>query len=65
MVSCFRDKLIDWFRTPLNNEGMVNVENPNLITLDDPKKIPNTLLEHYEGRDLALSTEEQKILLEL
>jgi len=66
VVSSFWDKLIDWFRTTMVAEGTIDEKDLELITiLDDPKKIVNTIFEHYESRDFELSAEEQKIMLEL
>lgn len=54
--------LIDWFRTTLVDEGMINPQDVDLIQIiDDPEKIVESIFRHYERR----SFEDHELLLNL
>ncbi len=66
VVSEFWEKLLDWFRTTLVSEGTISASDLDLITIvDKPADVVNTIFDHYQGRDINLSAEEQEIMLEL
>ncbi len=54
--------LIDWFRTTLVDEGMINPQDVDLIQIiDDPEKIVEAIFRHYERR----SFEDHELMLNL
>ena len=58
--------LIDWFRERLVAEGMISLEDMDLIQLiDDPAKIGTAIFDPYESRGCAPSAEEREIQLNL
>ena len=58
--------LIDWFRERLVAEGMISLEDMDLIQLiDDPAKVSSAIFDHYESRGFAPSAEEREIQLNL
>ena len=58
--------LIDWFRERLVAEGMISLEDMDLIQLiDDPAKIGTAIFDHYESRGFAPSAEDREIQLNL
>jgi uncharacterized protein (TIGR00730 family) len=64
--SPFWNKLIDWFRETLVEEGTINPEDMELFqVLDKPRDVVDAIFSHYEHRGFEPSAEEQEILLEL
>lgn len=66
VCSAFWEGLIDWFKTQLLNEGMINAEDLDLFKiLDDPQEIVDAIFDHYEHRGFEPSAEELEKLLYL
>lgn len=62
----FWEGLLDWFKTTMVSEGVINKEDLDLIKIiSDPKKITNAIFEHYENCGFEPSAEEAEILLQL
>jgi len=58
--------LIDWVKTTLVDEGMISVDDLDLIQLiDDPAKIVEAIFKHYETRGFKLSADEERVQLYL
>lgn len=64
--SAFWAGMIDWFRTRLVEEGMINPEDMNLIQLiDQPEEVVEAIFKHYETRGFEPSQSEREMLLNL
>lgn len=64
--SPFWTGLLEWFKTTLAEEGMINPEDLNLVqVLDKPKDVVEAIFSHYEQRGFEPSAEEAEILLDL
>lgn len=64
--SKFWSGLIDWFRQTLITEGMIEIDDMNLIQLiDDPHEVVAAIFKHYETRGFELSAAERKTQLYL
>lgn len=62
----FWQGLLDWLRTRLVSEGMINSEDMDLIQLiDDPQQIVNAIFKHYERRGFERLPDEHELLLNL
>lgn len=58
--------LLSWFKDSLAREGMVDVEDLDLIkVIDEPKAVVEAIFQHYETRGFEPSPEEREILLNL
>ena len=58
--------LIDWFRTTLVEQGVIDADDLDLICiLDKPEDILDAIFRHYEHRGFEPSAEEAEILLDL
>jgi uncharacterized protein (TIGR00730 family) len=58
--------MIEWFKTTLVSEGMIEEEDLDLIQLiDQPKDVVAAIFKHYETRGFELSASERKIQLYL
>ncbi|TCV88053.1 TIGR00730 family Rossman fold protein [Sulfurirhabdus autotrophica] len=58
--------LIDWFKTTLVKEGMINPEDMDLIKIiNEPKEVVDAIFKHYEARGFEPSAEEREIQLSL
>jgi len=58
--------LIDWFKTTLVKEGMINPEDLDLIKIiNEPKEVVDAIFKHYEARGFEPSAEEREIQLSL
>lgn len=58
--------LIDWLKTTLVNEKMIDASDLDLIQLiDEPTKIVAAIFKHYEMRGFKLSAEEELVQLYL
>ena len=54
--------LIDWVKTTLVDEGMISVDDLDLIqVIDDPAKIVEAIFKHYETRGFKLSADEERV----
>jgi hypothetical protein len=64
--SKFWSGLIDWFRQTLITEGMIEIDDMDLIQLiDDPHEVVAAIFKHYETRGFELSAAERKTQLYL
>jgi len=62
----FWQGMIDWFRSSLLEEGMINPEDMDLIqVIDTPAEVVNAIFRHYETKGFEPSAEEAEILLDL
>jgi uncharacterized protein (TIGR00730 family) len=58
--------LIDWIRTTLVNEKMINAEDLNLLhIIDDPRQVVSAIFDHYEKRGFEPSAAENEAHLNL
>ena len=58
--------MVDWFRSTLLTEGMINPEDMDLIQLiDEPEKVVEAIFRHYETRGFELSDQEREMQLNL
>ena len=58
--------LLDWFKTTLVQEKMINPEDMDLIkVIDDPQAVVNAIFEHYETRGFTPSPSEREKMLSL
>lgn len=54
--------LIDWIKTTLVDEGMISVDDLDLIqVIDDPAMIVEAIFKHYETRGFKLSVDEERV----
>jgi hypothetical protein len=66
MCSDFWQGMIDWFRTRLVEEGLVDPGDIGLIQLiDEPDKVVEAIFKHYEARPFAPLPSEREMLLNL
>jgi uncharacterized protein (TIGR00730 family) len=64
--SDFWQGLIDWVKTSLVGEKMINPDDLQLVQIiDDPKTIVETIFKHYETRGFEALPEEREQLLNL
>lgn len=64
--SKFWSGLVDWLRDRLVGEGMVSVEDMDLIqVIDQPDEVVQAIFQHYESRGFTPSPQEREILLNL
>jgi uncharacterized protein (TIGR00730 family) len=62
----FWQGLLDWFRDSLCGEGMISLEDLDLMrVVDQPQAVVDAIFDHYELRGFQPSPDEQEILLEL
>ena len=62
----FWEGLLEWFRTALVGEGMINPEDMELVqVLDNPEEVVDAIFTHYEHRGFEPSAEERERLLDL
>ena len=62
----FWQGLIDWFKSTLVKEKMINLEDIDLIKLiDEPQAVVDAIFEHYESRGFTPSAAEREKLLSL
>jgi hypothetical protein len=58
--------LLDWFRTTLVTEGMIDAQDMDLIqVIDEPAEVVEAIFKHYEKRGFEPSEEEREIQLYL
>lgn len=59
----FWEGLIDWFKTTLVNEKMIDPGDLNLLKIGEtPQDVLNAIFEHYESRGFEPSAEEVELL---
>ena len=64
--SSFWKGLLDWVRGQLVRDGMVGVEDPDLMTvIDDPQKVVDAIFDHYQARGFEPSPAEREAELAL
>jgi uncharacterized protein (TIGR00730 family) len=62
----FWDGLLDWIRGTLREEGMIGVDDPQLLrVIDDPQKVVEAIFEHYQSRGFEPSPSEREAELAL
>ena len=58
--------LLDWIRGTLKDEGMIGVEDPDLIrVIDEPQAVVEAIFEHYQSRGFEPSPSEREAELAL
>ncbi len=64
--SPFWQGLLDWFKTTLVNEKMINPQDIDLIkVIDEPQAVVDAIFQHYETRGFAPSVAEREMMLSL
>ncbi len=64
--SSFWTGLIDWFKTSLVAEGMVNADDLNLIQIiDNPEDVVSAIFDHYEKQGFEPTARDREIQLYL
>ncbi len=58
--------MLDWFRTTLVTEGMIDAEDLDLVqVIDEPQAVVDSIFRHYERRGFEPSAAEREIQLNL
>ncbi len=58
--------MLEWFRDVMVKEGMIGVEDLDLIqVIDEPKQVVEAIFKHYETRGFEPSAQEREIQLNL
>ena len=58
--------LLDWLRSTLLSEGMIGVDDPDLMqVIDDPKAVVDAIFNHYHSRGFEPSPSEREAELAL
>ncbi len=58
--------LLEWIRSRMREEGMVGVEDPDLMqVIDDPQAIVDAIFDHYQARGFEPSPSEREAELAL
>jgi len=64
--SQFWKGLLDWVRGQLVHDGMVGIDDPDLMTvIDDPQKVVDAIFDHYHTRGFERSLAEREAELAL
>ena len=64
--SSFWAGMLDWFRSQLVVEGMINHEDLDLIqVIDEPQSVVEAIFKYYERRSFERLPEEHELLLNL
>ena len=64
--SRFWSGLLDWINTQLVPDGMVGVDDPQLMqVIDDPQKVVDAIFDHYHSRGFEPSPQEKEAELAL
>ena len=62
----FWSGLLDWLRTRLAQEKMIDPDDMHLLTLaDEPQQVVDAIFEHYGPRGFGMSAEEQDLMIDL
>lgn len=66
VCSAFWQGMLDWFREHLVGEGMIDLEDMNLIrVIDEPEGVVEAIFKHYEARPFGPLPAEHEQLLNL
>lgn len=66
MNAAYWEGLLDWFRERLVSEGMISVEDLDLMqVIDEPEQAVDAIFKHYEGRGFGPLPHEHELLLNL
>jgi len=66
VCSGFWQGMLDWFRNVMVEEGMIGIEDLDLIqVIDEPKQVVEAIFKHYETRGFEPSAQEREIQLNL
>ena len=58
--------MLEWFEKTLVDEGMINPEDMQLLTVvEKPEEVVQAIFDHYAGRGFEPSREERELMLEL
>ncbi len=64
--SAFWKGMLDWFRSTLVTEGMIDADDMDLIqVIDEPAAVVQAIFDHYEKRGFEPSAAEREALLNL
>lgn len=64
--SNFWQSMLDWFRNVMVAEGMISIDDMNLIqVIDEPRQVVEAIFKHYETRGFEPSAQEREIQLNL
>ena len=64
--SAFWSGLLEWIRGQLRADGMIGVEDPDLMqVIDDPKAVVDAIFDHYHSRGFEPSPSEREAELAL
>lgn len=64
--SKFWEGILEWFRTRLVEEKMIDSEDINLLSVvDKPEDVVKVIFDHYSKRSFEPSQEERELMLEL
>jgi uncharacterized protein (TIGR00730 family) len=64
--SSFWKGLLEWIRSQLVTDGMVGIEDPDLMTvIDDPQAVVDAIFDHYHSRGFEPSPAEREAELAL
>jgi uncharacterized protein (TIGR00730 family) len=64
--SAFWEGLLTWIKGRLREEGMIGVEDPDLLqVIDDPQKVVDAIFDHYHSRGFEPSPSEREAELAL
>jgi uncharacterized protein (TIGR00730 family) len=64
--SAFWGGLLDWIRGQLLSDGMIGVDDPQLMqVIDDPQKVVDAIFDHYQFRGFEPSPAEREAELAL
>jgi uncharacterized protein (TIGR00730 family) len=64
--SAYWKGLLDWIRGQLVTDGMIGVEDPNLMhVIDDPQAVVDAIFDHYHSRGFEPSPSEREAELAL
>jgi uncharacterized protein (TIGR00730 family) len=62
----FWNGLLEWVRGQLVSDGMVGIDDPNLMTvIDDPQAVVDAIFDHYQARGFEPSPAEREAELAL
>ncbi len=64
--SAFWQGMLDWFRNIMVEEGMIGIDDMDLIhVIDEPRQVVEAIFKHYETRGFEPSAQEREIQLNL
>jgi len=66
VCSHFWQGVLDWFRNVMVEEGMISIDDMDLIqVIDEPRQVVEAIFKHYETRGFEPSAQEREIQLNL